>query len=495
MIIILLLLSITVFLIVGTLWFLGSRMFIIQKRVKEAEDKVSRATQKEYIQNLELINLVSKIETSASADPLTGLPTRKMFENRLQHILSQASSKTEFAILFLDLDGLKKINTVLGLKVGDELLEDIAKRIVSNIRKTDIVSRFAGDEFVLLLWMQPGKSDRVVYVAQRLLNTIAEIFVIEGHELFVTACIGIALYPIDGTSIDALLKNADKALQKAKAQGMNIFQFYHEDKQDRHYRELMLGTHLRNVTVYQNFLIYYQMIVDDKDKRIIGAEAMLYWRHPDFGVLAQTDFIHLAEQSGNIIGIGDWWLRAACKQFSEWKQKENSLQWLALKMSVKQLENPHLTYKVSQILQEFKMKPEQLMLEISGEILQSRFNLVEKSLRMLKQIGVKIGLSDFGDDTVSLNDLSNYAIDYLKISEKLIHELANSQEIEAIVEMIIHLAHSLKVEVIAEGVTDQKQKEKLASLGCTLLEGPLLSQPILGVTLSALLERSTIESA
>lgn len=457
--------------------------------------KLNQVTESELKLTQEFSDLKNKMEMSTMQDSLTGLPNRKIFEDRLLQVLNQSRRyKMIFAILFLNLDSFKMINDAFGLKAGDELLKQVAKRMLSAIRQTDTVSRFAGDEFVFIL-TQLNKNEMAAYVAQRLLDVIAEPFIIQNQKIFITCSIGVALYPSDGDTMDGLIKNADIALHQAKAHGRNVFQFYQKEMYDVSHRELVLMSGLRNAAVVQELLICYQPVINIEQKRISYMEAILFWEHPRFGLLSQNDFMKLAESSGNMIGIGDWLLSGSCKQFAKWKESGFDLDALVVKISLKQLENPHFTYKVSQLLHEYNLMPNALMLELTEVRLVQKSSLIEKSLQIFKQMGVQIGMNGFGTNKLSLQDLRLYPINYLKISLQLLQNITEDHESEAIIKMIISLGNTLGLRVIAEGVQSDRQKQLLYQLGCIIMQGALFSEPVKPEDFTDLLKNTIIELA
>lgn len=424
----------------------------------------------------ELTELKTRFDDNVLHDSLTGLPSRQVFEDRLMQTLHQSKRhQLLFGVLFLDINGFKMINNALGYDVGDQLLKQVAERLKNTIRKVDTVCRFNGDEFVVLL-PQIAKPETCVYIAQRLLEVISQPFIVLEKELYITASVGITIFPTDGEEMGILIRNADNALQQAKARGCNTYQFYREEMNMLSQRELALNLGLRNAAVYQEFIILYQPEVDVKSQQIICMEALLRWQHPDFGLIAPLEFLRLAEYSGKIIEIGDWVLRTACQQFDKWQKNGFALKRMSVNISIKQLENPHFIYKLSQILQETNMKPDLLVLEISEGGFH-KTELLEKSLKMLKNIGVQIAIDEFGTGRLSLQELMHFSIDYLKIDGALIKDITTNPENEAIVKMIIALATTLRQGVVANRIETREQKDLLEKLGCHVMQGYFFSVP------------------
>ncbi|MES2218570.1 MAG: EAL domain-containing protein [Pseudomonadota bacterium] len=452
---------------------------LLQKQLLEKESDLQAELQRQSILTGELNKLQTDFNENVLVDPVTQLPSFKVFEDRLQQTLHQSvRHKLIFAVLYLDIDDFKVINNVLGYEAGDILLKETVLRLAPCIRKVDSMSHIGNDSFAFIL-PQLSKAETAAYVAQRLLDAISQPFNILDNELFITASIGITVYPIDGVELPQLLKNADIALHQAKSRGRNVFQFYHEDMYALSHRELLLNSCLRSDTIYQEFLLYYQPIVNVNTKEITAMEALLRWQHPELGLVPPEDFLRLAENNNRINPIGDWVLRNACKQFVEWNAQGFHLRSIAVNVSLRQLENSNFSYRVSQILQEFKMESSSLILEVSESVLLPKLNLVEKTLHMLKHLGVQIAIDDFGTGYLSLQHLRRFPVNCLKIDNILIKEMMIDSESEAITRTIVSLAKSLRLETVAEGVESEKQKNMLKEYGCLLMQGYLFCRPLL----------------
>ncbi len=456
------------------------------KKVKRMEqqflavnEQLLKEKEKQQQLTAEILVLQEKISQDVLADPLTGLPSRKLFEDRLNFTVNQSiRHQLTCSVMFLDLDGFKIINDALGHDVGDNLLKEVAKRLLTCVRQVDTMSRFAGDEFVFI-FSQIAKAETAAYIAQRLLDTISQPFTIEGQELYVTASIGVAVFPMDGNDGKTLLKNADLALHQAKSRGCNTYQFYREEMHAITRRELILSSSLHSDTVYQDLSIYYQPQFNLEAKQVVCMEVSLRWQQPDFGLIEFEEFARLAENNGRISVINEWLLRNACQQMIQWQKKDFKLQFIAIKISLKQLENLHFMQKLSSILQETSLSPGSLILEITEASLLNKIDVIEKMLHMIKHLGVQIAVNHFGTGYLPLQYLRRLPIDIFKIDSALIQDLPVNKESEAIVRMIIALAKSLQLKVVAEGVASQKQKKLLQDLGCTMMQGELFSHPSL----------------
>lgn len=452
-----------------------------------------RQDEKQKQENLaqELEMLKNKFESYILNDPITQLPARLVFEDRLEQTIHQSRRHLlTFAVMFIDIDEIKIINNALGFQGGDILLREVAARMRACIRKVDTLCRFANDGFALLL-PQLSKAETAAYVAQRLLDELAQPFPVLDQELYVTATIGISIFPNDGEEARTLIKNAETALMQAKVIDRGIFQFYQAEMYVHGRRALLLSSRLRSDTIYQELTIYYQPQVNVKDKKITCMEALLRWQHPDYGLIGPLEFLTLAENNGRIIPIGEWVLRKTCEQLHQWRAQGFDPGSVAVNVSLCQLETPTFVHKVSQILHETNTQPSELIIEISESILLPKFDLVEKTLNMLKYLGVRIAVDDFGSSYVSLQHLRSFSINCLKIDGTLVREMNVNIESTAIAKMIIALANSLSLAVVAEGVETKEQKNCLVELGCVHMQGhlfchPLLPQEFTGVVLTKL---------
>jgi len=425
----------------------------------------------------QLTDLRDDVQKNLLRDSVTELPARQIFENHLQQVLHESERyHLKFAVLFLNINRFKAINAALGFEVGDTLLKEIGHIVQRCIRKVDIVSRFYGNEFVFVV-SQLNKPEAAAYIAKRILDELSKPFHIMNHELFITSNIGIAVFPQDGIEVKTLLKNADTALQQAKSRGPNIFDFYSSELYNLSRRELVLTSSLGSASIFQDFSLHYQPQMDVTDNSIVCMEALLRWQHPDFGLVAPGEFLRFAENSGKILDIGEWVLQTACKQFKAWQSQGFKLKNIAVNISFRQLESPHFSYKVSQLLHDVKMSPECLVLEVTETELLRQIDVIEKNLHMLKHAGVQIAIDDFGTSNMSLLYLSRLLVSQIKIDRTLVQEMMVNSSTDSIVKAVVALAKSLDLTLVAEGVETEKQKEHLLSLGCTLMQGYLFGAP------------------
>jgi diguanylate cyclase (GGDEF)-like protein len=456
--------------------YLGDLLIRYRRRCAQLREQLTETEQQLTIARAEQAQAVVESEADNHPDPVH-LPTFKIFQDRLVQMLNQSERhQLVFAVMLLDIDDFNVMNNVLGFEAGDLLLQEIVQRLHSCIRKVDTMARVSNDSFILLL-PQLTKAETAAYVAQRLLDAISQPFKILNHELFVTASIGITIYPSDGSETERLLKNADIALQQAKSRGHDVYQFYHEDLYIASHRELRLNSGLRSDSIYQEFTLYYQPILNVAKREIVSMEALLRWRHPELGLVAPQDFLRLAENNGRIVAIGEWVLRRACEQFKKWQSQGVKLQSISVNVSLRQLENTDFSYHVSQILHELAVEPASLILEISENVLLPKLALVEKTLHMLKHLGVQIAIDDFGTGYLSLQHLRRFPVACLKIDTSLVQDMFLNHESGTIVKTIVDLANSLQLAITAEGVENEKQHHQLQEYGCDIMQGYLFSHP------------------
>ncbi|HSW92909.1 MAG TPA: EAL domain-containing protein [Gammaproteobacteria bacterium] len=445
--------------------------------------RLRQQLQTEIDKSHDLQKTTEKMEAEFSSqvltDALTGLPGRKIFEDHLSLIISQSMRyQLTFSVMSLDLHGFKMINDTLGYDMGDAILRQVALRLKNCIRQVDTLSRFSGGEFVFI-FSQINKAETAAYIAKRLLNALVEPFVADEQTFYLAASIGIAIFPMDGRDGKTLLKNADLALGQAKLQGRNTWQFYQQEMHTSSRRELILSGSLHDETSYRQFNILYQPYVNVDSRKLACMEAILEWRHPDFGLVTFEEFSQLAEKNNNIMAIYEWLLRNACQDEAKWRQRGFHAGMLSIRVSLKLLEHTHFIQKISSILHETGVDPSHLIFEITESSLLTKIDLVEKMLHMLKHLGVQIAINNFGAGHLPLQHLRRLPINIFKIDRSLVYDIDTNPESEAIVKMIIALATSLQSQVMAEGVMNASQKQVLLSLGCVTMQGPLFSGPVL----------------
>lgn len=420
----------------------------------------------------------ASIQHLAHHDPLTGLANRFSLLARLEQALADASrSRYSLAVMFLDLDRFKNINDSLGHHVGDDLLVKVGGRLSRSVRNADIVARLGGDEFVVVLH---GVTDASVaaHVAEKLLATLSEPYLLEGRELHVTPSIGIALYPDDSRSAAELMRNADAAMYHAKALGRANFQFFTDELNRASAERLDLEGKLRRAIGRNELEVWYQPQLSLTHGRTVGVEALLRWRHPEHGLISPGTFIPLAEETRLIVEIGSWVLRTACMQAVAWHERGLGPLRLSVNLSPKQLRDSELLAIIAGILDETGLDPQQLELEITESSVMEQPEKAVELLGSLKRLGIKIAIDDFGTGYSSLSYLKLFPIDHLKIDRSFVSDIESDSNDAAIVTAAVSLAHNLGLSVIAEGVESAVQTETLRALGCDELQGYHFSPPL-----------------
>lgn len=421
-----------------------------------------------------------RIRHVASHDALTSLPNRMMFGQLLGHEV-QASQRYQrsFAVMFLDLDGFKTVNDTLGHEAGDRLLQEMSVRFKACLRASDVVARLGGDEFVVLL-REIGDAEQVAGVARKILAAAVKPVVLLGQHCRVAASIGICMYPADGKDEQSLMKHADIAMYVAKEHGKNGFRFFTEDIKAKSLERLALEASLRHALEGDELSLHYQAKLNLKTNAIDGVEALLRWRHPDLGLVAPSRFIPLAEEMGLTVPIGRWVLKTACAQSVAWQRQGLPAVCMSVNLSARQFADRELVTDIDSALKQTGLKPELLELEVTeGMVMRDRERAIGL-LSAVKQLGVRISLSDFGIGYSSLVRIDRYPIDTLKVSRSLIRDLEENPEDRSITEAIIAMAKSLSLSVIAEGVETQGQQTFLAHHACDAMQGFYVNRPIDG---------------
>jgi diguanylate cyclase (GGDEF)-like protein/PAS domain S-box-containing protein len=437
-----------------------------------------------------------QIKHLAQHDPLTGLPNRMMMHERLAHALALAARQQGAVwVLFLDFDRFKLINDSLGHKVGDIVLTTLAARMVEVCRETDTVARLGGDEFVMVLSETRGGklSESII---ERLMDKLARPIHVNGHELMLTASIGISVFPEDGATVDSLVEHADVAMYRAKQNGRNNFCFYTASMNDAAIARLEMESDLRNALQRGEFRLHYQPQVDVATGETVGAEALLRWQHPDKGLVPPAAFIPLAEETGLIVPIGAWVIRAACEQQRKWMSAGLSPMRISVNLSSRQFAEDDLVETIQSILIETRIDPGYLELELTESMLMSDVDLAEKRLAELKKLGVHLSIDDFGTGYSSLAYLKRFPIDVLKIDRSFVKDLSKEDNSKAIVMAIITLAKAMKLHVVAEGVELLEQEEYLRQACCDRIQGYLVSAPLPAVEFEeTFLEKGVLQPA
>lgn len=423
-----------------------------------------------------------RIHRLAYYDGLTQLPNRTLFQDRLYNSLQQAARHGDWVVLlFLDLDRFKPINDSLGHAAGDRMLKDVAARLAACVDEDDTVARMGGDEFTFLLATCADRDDalkRAIHAAECILQSLKMPFSLSGREFFVTASIGIALSPQDGDDLSQLMKNADTAMYHAKARGKNNFQFYQADMNARALERLELESDLRHALEQRQFVLHYQPQFLADGLTLAGVETLLRWQHPVRGLVPPGDFIPALEELGLIADVGDWILDEACRQIATWQAAGRSVPRVSVNLSARQFGDGALEQRIARTLQASGISPSCLELELTESILMQEVGEAMRMLESLKRLGLSIAVDDFGTGYSSLNYLKRFPIDVLKIDRSFVDGLPAGEQDAQITRVIIAMAHSLGMTVIAEGVETQAQLDFLREHGCDEVQGFLLGRPM-----------------
>ncbi len=420
----------------------------------------------------------ARIQYLAYQDALTGLANRHLLLDRLQLGLAQAArDRNHLAVLAVDLDRFKVINDSLGHFAGDQVLKEAAARLERFVRKGDTLARVGGDTFTVVVRALRDPAD-AGKVAEKLQHSLAEPIQVGDRELFVTACIGISIFPDDGADVDALLKNADTALHRAKEGGQGAFRLYDPSMNAEAVQRLRVEHGLRRAVMRDEFVIYYQPVVDLATGRIHSVEALTRWRHPERGVLLPAEFMAVAEATGVIRSIGSWGLKTACAQTRAWQQEGHPHLSVAVNLSAKQLQQMNVVAEVTGALEASGLPPAFLELEITETSAMVDPQATIRALKALKAVGVRISIDDFGIGYSSLSQLQRLPIDALKIDQSFVRDVTTDPDDAAIVKAIISLGHTLKLGVVAEGVETPEQLAFLAGQGCDRIQGYVFGHPV-----------------
>ena len=433
--------------------------------------------------------MVEGLIRQSEFDPLTGLPNRATFGRRLREIVQQEredSSDYRFAVVAVDIDQLKNINDTLGFNMGDYLLRAVGQRLVSVVRKNDTVARTSGDEFLLLLG-DLHRNEDVATIAEKIREAINEPYDFDGQGLFVTATIGISVYPWDGEDAQTLLRNAETALNFAKDMGGGGFQMFrptmvrNKPTFEDWWQRSKLTNDLRDALEREEFELFYQLKYDPTGKKALGAEALIRWHHPELGLLLPGRFISIAEQTGLIVPIGQWAMEEACRQNKQWRASGLLRHPISVNVTAHQFRRQDFVDQIKGVIQETGLQPEAIELEITESVAMEDGHQTLQRLQALSDLGVKLTIDDFGTGFSSLSYLNRFPIDTLKIDRSFIKDIGmgneSDQESRSIVLAVLSIARSLGLEVVAEGVETQDQLDFLNENQCDQIQGFLLARP------------------
>lgn len=455
--------------------------FRVEERTKELQKTNTQLQQeiseRKTIEN-ELIKHKEYLARIAHYDTLTSLPNRVLFNEMLSTKLKDAKEdKSKFAILFMDLDRFKTINDALGHHIGDLVLKEISQRIESILGENNVLARLGGDEFIIMIPNEIER-DKINSYASKILEVCAKQISVNSHEFYISASIGISIYPDDGHSLEDLQKNADMAMYKSKRSGGSNYQYYTEDMNIEAHERIRLDADLRRAILNNEFVLFYQPKVSISSGKMIGVEALVRWNHPEMGMVNPAKFIHLAEETGIILSLGEWVLREACRANKSWQEKGYKPIGVAVNISPKQFVHQDIIQMVSNVLSETGLEPQYLELEITESAVMENVETAAKKLNKVKEMGVKVSIDDFGTGYTSINYLKQFPVSYLKIDQNFVKGIPSSQNDLSIIIAMIALAHSLGMQVIAEGVETAEQFGWLADNDCDIVQGYFLSRPL-----------------
>lgn len=444
----------------------------LELQVESRTEELKRTNQQLQGEIGERRQAESKLNYLAYHDPLTGLANRRCFIERLEESLRESAEQGyQMAVLFVDLDQFKQVNDSLGHGVGDELLVSVAARLTEQLRLVDMLARLGGDEFICLM-ERVRNEDEVAIVANEIIDAFDVPFRLGDHELFLSASVGISLFPRDGASVLELMRNADSAMYRAKAIGRGHFHFYTPEMTVDAQERIRMENLLRRAVEHGELRVHLQPQVDALTGRLLGAEALARWESQELGPVMPSRFIPLAEDSGIIVPLGNWVLRETCRQVAEWAARGFLMPTVSVNLSVKQLERPEFVKVLGEIIDETGMEPSRLKLELTESVLMGVGD-PQAVLERLGELGIGLALDDFGTGYSSLSYLKMLPIQQLKIDRSFVTGIGRNRGDEAIIRTIMQLAASLSFEVVAEGVETHAQAEFLAALGCLQLQGEL----------------------
>jgi diguanylate cyclase (GGDEF)-like protein len=434
----------------------------------------------------ERLQAEEKIRYLAHYDALTSLPNRASFYERMETILGHLRRAESIAVYSLDLDRFKNVNDTLGHPIGDLLLQAAAERMRSCVRGEDIVARLGGDEFAVVQLPSNQVTD-VTSLATRLIEVVGAPYDLNDHQVVVGVSVGIAVAPADGKQPDALMKNADLALYRAKADGGGIYRFFEADMDARMQARRLLELDLRKAIVNKEFELYYQPIIDVGTGQITSCEALVRWHHPERGMLAPLEFIPLAEETGIIVPLGDWVLRNACAEAMRWPKHVT----IAVNLSPAQFKSRNLVQTIADALADSGLPAERLELEITELVLLQESEGAFAVLHQLRDLGIRIAMDDFGTGYSSLGYLRSFPFDKIKIDQSFIRDLPTKKDSVAIVRAVVGLSSSLGMTTTAEGVETKEQLTSLTAEGCNEFQGFLFSQPRPAAEMEHILDEMT----
>ena len=455
--------------------------------LSKSESALKKAIEKLQDEVLEHEKTQEQIKYIAYHDTLTGLPNRNLLNELLVHSITLAERNNKcMAVLFLDIDGFKMINDSKGHGMGDQILQEVAERLLKTLRKSDVIARHGGDEFIVII-EELDNCSGVELIANKIINCFQEPFHLENQDYFLTTSVGVAVYPADGQTPDMLIKNADIAMYKAKENGKNQYLFCTPVMKDVANETMELSTNLYRAIEKNELELYYQPQLSCHNNQIMGVEALIRWRHPVMGLISPAKFIPIAEKTGLILPIGEWVLRTACQQNKKWQEQGLPKIRMGVNLSLRQFHNNDLLNLVEAVLKETKLAPQYLELEITETIAMKEKSYIINTLNAFRQIGVSIAIDDFGTEYSSLSYLKHLPVDRLKVAMQFIRGIGIDHKDEALAKGIIVLAKSIGMNVIAEGVETKEQLEFLKNHNCDEIQGYYFFKPLIEAEMTKLL--------
>ena len=455
--------------------------------LSKSESALKKAIEKLQDEVLEHQKTQEQIKYIAYHDTLTGLPNRNLLNELLVHSITLAERNNKcMAVLFLDIDGFKMINDSKGHGMGDQILQEVAERLLKTLRKSDVIARHGGDEFIVII-EELDNCSGVELIANKIINCFQEPFHLENQDYFLTTSVGVAVYPADGQTPDMLIKNADIAMYKAKENGKNQYLFCTPVMKDVANEMMELSTNLYRAIEKNELELYYQPQLSCHNNQIMGVEALIRWRHPVMGLISPAKFIPIAEKTGLILPIGEWVLRTACQQNKKWQEQGLPKIRMGVNLSLRQFHNNDLLNLVEAVLKETKLAPRYLELEITETIAMKEKSYIINTLNAFRQIGVSIAIDDFGTEYSSLSYLKHLPVDRLKVAMQFIRGIGIDHKDEALAKGIIVLAKSIGMNVIAEGVETKEQLEFLKNHNCDEIQGYYFFKPLAEAEMTKLL--------
>jgi diguanylate cyclase (GGDEF)-like protein/PAS domain S-box-containing protein len=450
----------------------------LEARVRERTHELALANAQLQAEMAERDQMARQMRTMAHYDAITGLPNRNLLHDRLaQALLSAQRHRNLAAVMFLDLDRFKNINDTLGHSVGDALLEQVARRLSMAVRASDTLARIGGDEFVLLLPHISGR-DQAARVAEKLLSVLNTQLNVAGHSLQVSTSIGVCVYPEDGEYADVLLRNADTAMYQAKASGRNTYRFFTDQMNQEANQRYRIESSLRQGVRNQELRLVYQPLVDTQTHHMFGVEVLVRWQSSVLGLVAPAQFIAIAEETDLIVEIDSWVLKTACEQAARWRSEGQPQICLAVNLSARQFRRKDLVAFVAGVLADTGHPPHLLELEITESSLMHNVSDVIDTLDQLVRLGVRLAIDDFGTGYSSLAYLKRFPVHKLKVDQSFVRDIGETHSDLGIVKTVIALAHTLQLDLLAEGVETHAQLDTLRALGCERFQGFLFARPL-----------------